>query len=158
VPIDRIEGEPLMRKLILLFVMSSLSLSAHAKVPPEQAARLETDLTPFGSERGASADGSIPAWTGGLSAPPEGIGYVPGEHLPDPFADEAPLLRVTGANVDTYDAYVTRGQKALLERHGTYFLDVYPTQRSCANPEFVYKAARRNAEVGELVAEGNGVG
>ena len=147
-----------MRKLILLFVMSSLSLSAHAKVPPEQAARLETDLTPFGSERGASADGSIPAWTGGLSAPPEGIGYVPGEHLPDPFADEAPLLRVTGANVDTYDAYVTRGQKALLERHGTYFLDVYPTQRSCANPEFVYKAARRNAEVGELVAEGNGVG
>jgi hypothetical protein len=44
-----------------------------------------------------------------------------------------------------------------LERHETYFLDVYPSRRSCAHPEHVYKAAVRNAEVGELVSEGNGV-
>ena len=48
-------------------------------------------------------------------------------------------------------------KKPLLERHDSYFLDVYPTRRSCAHPEYVYKAARNNALVGELVSDGNGV-
>ena len=37
--------------------------AAQAKVPPEQMARLDQDLTPLGSERGGNKDGSIPAWT-----------------------------------------------------------------------------------------------
>jgi hypothetical protein len=130
---------------------------AQAKVPPEQMARLDADLTPLGSERGGNQDGSIPAWRGGLTSPPEGIGYEKGKHLPDPFAADKPLFRVTGANAGGYDAFITRGQKALLERHNSYFMDIYPSRRSCAQPEFVYKAARNNALVGELVAEGNGV-
>jgi hypothetical protein len=44
-----------------------------------------------------------------------------------------------------------------MERHDSYFMNVYPSRRSCAHPEHVYKAARRNAAVGELVADGNGV-
>ena len=60
-------------------------------------------------------------------------------------------------NADRYDAYITRGQRALMERHDSYFMNVYPSRRSCAHPEHVYKAARRNAAVGELVADGNGV-
>ena len=95
--------------------------------------------------------------TGGLTTPPEGIGYEKGKHLPDPFASDKPLFRVTGGNAGDYDQFITRGQKALLERHDSYFLDVYPTRRSCAHPEFVYKAARNNALVGELVSDGNGV-
>jgi hypothetical protein len=146
-----------MRKLISLLFILSFTVTAQAKVPAEQAARLDQDLTPLGSERAGNADGSIPAWTGGLTSPPEGIGYVPGEHLPDPFADEKPLFRITKDNTTEYDAFITRGQKALIERHDTYFLDVYPSHRTCANPEFVYKAARKNALIGELVAEGNGV-
>jgi hypothetical protein len=130
---------------------------AQAKVPPEQMARLDADLTPLGSERGGNQDGSIPAWRGGLTSPPEGIGYEKGKHLPDPFAADKPLFRLTGANAGDYDAFITRGQKALLERHDSYFMDIYPSRRSCAQPEFVYKAARNNALVGELVAEGNGV-
>jgi len=130
---------------------------AQAKVPPEQMARLDADLTPLGSERGGNKDGSIPAWTGGITSPPQGIGYEKGKHLPDPFAADKPLFRVTGANAGEYDRFITRGQKALLERHDSYFMDIYPSRRSCAQPEFVYKAARNNALVGELVAEGNGV-
>jgi hypothetical protein len=130
---------------------------AQAKVPPEQMARLDADLTPLGSERGGNQDGSIPAWRGGLTSPQECIGYEKGKHLPDPFAADKPLFRVTGANAGGYDAFITRGQKALLERHNSYFMDIYPSRRSCAQPEFVYKAARNNALVGELVAEGNGV-
>ena len=128
-----------------------------AKVPPEQVARLGDDLTPMGSEKGGNKDGSIPTWKGGITAPPEGIGYEKGKHLPDPFAADKPLFRVNAGNVAEYDDFVTRGQKALIERHSTYFLDVYPTRRSCALPSHVYKAARKNAEIGELVAEGNGV-
>lgn len=137
--------------------LGALIVTAQAKVPPEQMARLDQDLTPLGSERGANKDGSIPAWTGGLTSPPEGIGYEKGKHLPDPFAADKPLLRVTGANAGDYDQFITRGQKALLERHDSYFLDVYPTRRSCAHPDYVYKAARNNALVGELVSDGNGV-
>ena len=145
------------RKSFLTLSLSALMATAQAKVPPEQMARLDQDLTPLGSERGANKDGSIPAWTGGLTSPPEGIGYEKGKHLPDPFAADKPLFRVTGANANDYDQFITRGQRALLERHDSYFLDVYPTRRSCALPDFVYKAARNNALIGELVSDGNGV-
>ena len=112
------------------------------------------DLTPLGSERAGNADGTIPAWTGGLTSPPEGIGYEKGKHLPDPFADDKVLFTVSAENADQYDDYITRGQRALMERHNSYFLNVYPTRRSCAQPEYVYKAARRNAAVGELSQTG----
>ena len=131
--------------------------TALADVPEAQQARLDEDLTPLGSERAGNADGTIPAWTGGLTSPPEGIGYEKGKHLPDPFASDEKLFTVNGQNVAQYDAFVTRGQRAMMERHSSYFLDVYPTRRSCALPEHVYKAARRNAAVGKLVADGNGV-
>ncbi|MBL70786.1 MAG: outer membrane lipoprotein-sorting protein [Rhodobiaceae bacterium] len=145
------------KKLSVILNMMVVCGIAYAKVPPEQMARLDQDLTPLGSERGANRDGSIPEWKGGLTAPPEGIGYEKGKHLPAPFASDEPLFRVTGGNADDYDQFITRGQRALLERHDSYFLDVYPTRRSCAHPEFVYKAARNNALVGELVSDGNGV-
>ena len=147
----------LIRKFSFILAALLACSVAQAKVPPEQMARLDADLTPLGSERGGNQDGSIPAWRGGLTSPPEGIGYEKGKHLPDPFAADKPLFRVTGANAGDYDAFITRGQKALLERHDSYFMDIYPSRRSCAQPEFVYKAARNNALVGELVAEGNGV-
>ena len=52
--------------------MVSVFLSATAAmalVPEEQQARLDGDLTPLGSERAGNADGTIPAWTGGLTKP-----------------------------------------------------------------------------------------
>lgn len=35
--------------------------AAHAAVTPEEAARLKTELTPFGAEKAGNKDGSIPA-------------------------------------------------------------------------------------------------
>ena len=138
-------------------LFGALLAPAHAKVPPEQAARLGADLTPLGSERAGNADGSIPAWTGGITSPPEGIGYEKGKHLPDPFAADKPLVRIDASNMEAHDAFLTRGQKALMAQYGSYFMDVYPSRRSCAQPEHVYEAAKRNADIGELVADGNGV-
>ena len=100
---------------VLFFAGPALAL-----VPEEQQARLDADLTPLGSERAGNADGTIPAWTGGLTSPPEGIGYEKGKHLPDPFADDKVLFTVNAGNADQYDAYITRGQRALMERHETY--------------------------------------
>ena len=143
--------------LVAMVLVSFSAGSTLALVPEGQQARLDGDLTPLGSERAGNADGTIPAWTGGLTSPPEGIGYEKGKHLPDPFSDDKVLFTVNAKNADQYDDYITRGQRALMERHKSYFLNVYPSRRSCAHPEHVYKAARRNAAVGELVADGNGV-
>ena len=47
-----------------------LSMSALAKVSADEAARLGKELTPIGAERAANKDGTIPAWTGGLTQSP----------------------------------------------------------------------------------------
>ena len=143
--------------MLVLAALITAPIQTFAKVPPEQQARLDADLTPLGSERAGNKAGTIPKWTGGLTAPPEGIGYQRGQHLPDPFAADQPLLRVDASNADQYDAALTRGQRALMAQYPTYFMDIYPTRRSCALPDFVYKAARKNAAIGTLVADGNGV-
>ena len=51
---------------VMLFAFGA----AHAAVSEQQASRLGKDLTPLGGETAGNADGSIPAWTGGLSKPP----------------------------------------------------------------------------------------
>ena len=37
-----------------------------AKVSPAEAERLNNELTPVGAERAGNAEGTIPAWNGGL--------------------------------------------------------------------------------------------
>ena len=39
----------------------------------------------------------------------------------------------------------------------SYKLNVYKSNRSCVYPDFVYKAAKRNATVGKVVDGGNGI-
>jgi len=60
--------------------------TAHAAVTPQEAAQLNTTLTPFGGERAASPDGKIPAWTGGYTTPD--ANYKSGGKRSDPFANE----------------------------------------------------------------------
>ena len=43
---------------------------AGARVSEDDAARLGSTLTPIGAERSGNADGTIPAWDGGLRVPP----------------------------------------------------------------------------------------
>ena len=69
---------------------------AIAAVGADQAARLGKDLTPMGAEKAGNAAGTIPAWDGGLTTPP--AGYKVGDHHPDPFAAEKPVLSITPAN------------------------------------------------------------
>src|SRR5207253_2179481 len=83
-----------------------------AAVSPEEAARLGAELTPLGGEKAGNADGSIPAWTGGLESAAEAgfPNYHPGDHYPDPYANDKPLLTINSANLTQYASKLTEGQ------------------------------------------------
>lgn len=132
--------------------------AAFAAVSAEEAKRLESDLTPTGAERAGNTAGTIPAWDGGLKAPPASAGFTPGGHHLDPYSSEQPLFTISAANMAQYDANLTEGHKALLSAYpDTYFMKVYPTHRSCALPAHVYAEIKRNALTGELIHDGEGI-
>ncbi|RFF30306.1 DUF1329 domain-containing protein [Wenzhouxiangella sediminis] len=124
----------------------------------ENIARLGNDLTPMGSIRAGNAEGTIPAWDGGLTREDWPEGYQVGDRHPDPFADDEPLFTITGENYQEYADRLSAGQIALFERYpDTYFMKVYPTRRSASFPERIYEATIDNAATGRLVADGEGV-
>jgi len=142
----------------LVAALACLTTAAFAKVPESVAARLGNDLTPMGAERSGNADGSIPAWTGGLASPPAHVAYQAGMHHPDPFASDTRQYTITPANAAQHGARLTGAHKALLDIYSSsYFMPVYQARRTCTFPESVFAAARNNAVVGELAAGGNGV-
>ena len=144
---------PLLTGLALALFTAS---SSYAAVSEEQAARLGKDLTPMGAIQAGNADGSIPPWEGGITKPP--TAYKPGDHHPDPFADDQPLYSITAANSDQYKDKLTAGHLAMLEAYPDSFkMLVYPTRRSASFPQRIYDATLTNATQAELVADGNGV-
>jgi hypothetical protein len=144
------------RLLVLwLFALAMLPRAGRAGVSEQEAARLGAELTPMGAERAGNAEGSIPPWTGGITSPPGD--YTPGEHHPDPFAEDPVLYTVTAANLETHATQLCDGQQALLRAHPeSWRMVVRPTRRSASFPEFVYAAVRENATRARLVLEGKG--
>lgn len=130
-----------MLAVVLLLAISSPF--AGAAVSAEEAARLQSDLTPLGAEKAGNKEGTIPAWNGGYTK--VWPGYKSGQPRPDPFADEKPLLQITAKNMEQYVDKLSEGVKALLQRFPTYRLDVYPTHRTAAAPQWVYDNTFKNA-------------
>lgn len=114
-----------------------------AAVGADEAARLKGPLTPVGAERAGNKEGTIPAWTGGYTKVDPG--YKPGGPRPDPFAGEKPLYSVTAANMSRYNGILSEGMKALLTKYPKFRLDVYPTHRTAAFPDWVVANTARNA-------------
>ncbi|SEB15959.1 DUF1329 domain-containing protein [Variovorax sp. YR216] len=120
------------------------AFSAHAAVTANEAATLKTSLTPLGGEKAGNKDGSIPAWSGGQTTPI--AGDKPGGRRGDPFKAEKPLYTVTAANMAQHADKLTDGVKALLLKYPDSFrLDVYPTHRTVAAPQWVYDNTFKNA-------------
>lgn len=135
------------RKTLLgtLFATSlAAALPALAQVSAADANKLKGELTPFGAEKAASKDGSIPAWSGGYTkAIP---GDKPGGRRGDPFKDEKPLYSITAKNMDQYADKLSDGVKALFKKYpDTYRIDVYKTHRTAAAPQWVYDNTLKNA-------------
>ncbi|MCZ6675273.1 MAG: DUF1329 domain-containing protein [Verrucomicrobia bacterium] len=149
--------KPVINTLTLLVGGLILStLSTFGKVSQNEANRLGNDLTPLGAEKAGNADGTIPAWEGGITQAP--AGYKVGMHHPDPFAGDRPLYTITARNMGQYANKLTEGHKALLNAYPDSFkLPVYPTRRSASNPQFVYDHTKRNATTGQLTSDGNGI-
>ncbi|WP_435608419.1 DUF1329 domain-containing protein [Pseudomonas knackmussii] len=142
----------------LLTALSASLLFAHgamAAVSADEAAKLKTTLTPLGGERAGSADGSIPAWTGGYTqADPA---YKDGGKRGDPYASEKPLFTITAQNMAQYADKLTPGIQAMLKKYpDSYRLEVFPTHRSAAAPQSVYDATFANATGGKLEDKGGG--
>ena len=145
-----------MRKTIAALALSLLTTHVMAAVSPEEAAKLGTTLTPVGAEKAGNADGSIPAWTGGI---PKNAGAVDSKgFLADPFASEKPLFVITAATVDKYKDKLSDGQVAMFKRYPeTYKIPVYPTHRTVNLPPEIYESIKRSALNVKPINDGNGL-
>jgi hypothetical protein len=115
---------------------------------------LGKDLTPIGAERAGNADGTIPAWEGGLMQPP--AGWTPQQGYVDPFPNDKPLFTINSTNVAQYEAKLTKGQAALLRKHPQNFrMVVYPTRRTVGYPKAVTDRVIANA--GKVSLQGFGL-
>jgi hypothetical protein len=131
---------PALRALLLAAAFPA----AQAAVTAEEAKALGTTLTPIGAEKAGNKEGTIPAYTGGLTTAP--AGFKPGDGIrPNPFSGEKPRFSVDAKNMAQHAAVLTEGAKALLQAHPTFRMDVYPTQRSVAFPKFVAENTAKNA-------------
>ena len=143
--------------LTTALTLSLVASAAMADVPANVANRLGQDLTPMGAEKAGSSAG-VGSWSGQRIDGSALLQGYDGGALPNPYASDKPLYTITAANAGDYDAQLTTGQKAMLATYpDTYKLNVYESRRSCTYPDFVYKAAKRNAEVGKVVDGGNGI-
>jgi hypothetical protein len=135
--------------------LSLLATSVMAAVSPEEAAQLGTTLTPLGAQKEGNANGSIPAWTGGLKA---NAAPVTNGFIGNPFESEKPLLVITPANAEQYKDKLTPGQMAMLKRYpDSYKIPVYTTHRSSSAPQQIYDTVKKNAVSTQLINDGNGV-
>lgn len=148
-----------MKRITLLssaLTLALASVGANAGVSPAEASKLGNELTPLGGVAAANADGSIPAWNGGITEAP--AGYKPGMHHPDPFTNDKVLYTVTNANKDQYADVLTPGIMKMFETYPeTYKMDVYQTRRTASYPQYVYDATKKNATDANLVEGGNGI-
>ncbi|KXI29051.1 DUF1329 domain-containing protein [Paraglaciecola hydrolytica] len=149
----------MLKKQLLLTSFIALSLSsgfAVAKVSEAEANKLGAELTPLGGIKAANADGSIPAWDGGITKVP--AGYKPGDFHPDPYPEDKVLFEITSENYKQYGEFLSDGQKKLFETYpSTFKMPVYPSRRSASSPQFVYDETKINALKAELIEGGNGV-
>jgi hypothetical protein len=137
------------RLCALLFALTSTV--CHPVEPPAA----ESGLTPVGAVQAGNSAGTIPPWTGGITAPP--ASYRPGLHETDPFPDDVPLFQITAANAQQYAQHLTPGQRALLARYpDTWRMNVYRSRRSASYPDYVYDAIANNAGSARVILEGRG--
>jgi hypothetical protein len=126
----------------------ALSGSAYASVSAQQAEQLRTTLTPLGAEKAGSKDGLIPAWTGGYTTPVPG--FVNGGKRPDPFAADKPLYSIAAKNMAQYADKLTEGTQALIKKYPDFRIEVYPSRRTSAAPQWVYDNTFKNATRAKL--------
>lgn len=153
-----------MNQILKASVLMLMAASAQAGVSAAEADRLGKDLTPIGAERGASADGLIPAWQGRdfytakqtqvtrpeLEALRKGNPANAFALLSGKLAEDKPRLTITRANMAQYAAQLTEGHKAMFRLYPSYKMNIYPTVRTGFFPDQIYAATKKNATSAQL--------
>ncbi|SDS87677.1 Protein of unknown function [Halopseudomonas sabulinigri] len=140
-------------KIAIGLLVGGLSATSLAAVSPDEASAIGDTLTPLGAIQAANADGSIPAYEGGLRTSPPG--FEPGTGFwKDPYAADKPLYRITAANLSEHEHLLSAGQIEVLKRNPDYYMDIYPSHRSAAYPQEVLDATVRNATTCNTLKDG----
>lgn len=130
------------RKALLASTMAVLLAGTVAASAADPAA-LGTTLTPLGGEKAGNKDGSIPAWTGGLTSV---AGPTVGDVPVDLFPGEKPTLTINAKTMAQHADKLSDGTRALMQKYPDSFrLDVYPTHRTANAPAYVNDNTRKNA-------------
>lgn len=117
------------------------------------AATPDSRLHCFGGERAGSASG-VAAFSGRWLERWPGLGD-PKAWSPGPYAEEKPLFTITAANLASYAARLSEGQKALFARYPQQFrMPVYTSHRDFGIAPAACAAAQRNAASARLEADG----
>lgn len=149
-----------MKKITLITAaLASLFIaaSATAAVSPQEAARLNKDLTPIGAERAGNKAGTIPAWDGGIKESEIPKNFIPGKHYINPFPEDKPLFTITSKNLDKYRDNLTAGQIALFEAYpDTFKMPIYKTRRTAKQPDRITYNTLSAATKAKLLDGGNG--
>src|SRR5262245_24212181 len=101
-----------MKRNLMLAAIAAAALggTAHAAISPDEAKALGSTLTAVGAEKAGNKDGTIPAYSGGLTTPP--AGYKAGDGVrPDPFAAEKPRLVIDAKTMAAHADKLTEGTK-----------------------------------------------
>lgn len=131
-----------------------LTRQALAQSASPDATLLTTTLTPTGAERAGNADGSIPAWTGGVTSSP-----LPADQpvVVPMFADEQSLCAVDSSNMAQYSGMLSEGTQVLMTKYG-FKVNVYQTHRTAAAPQYVYDNIAKNVTSSQLEPTGGRFG
>ena len=132
------------RQIAWSIALLGFATCSMAAVSPEEAAQIGKTLTAFGAIQAGNAEGTIPAYTGGLTKAPADFKPDSG-FWTDPFRDEKPLFRITAQNMAQYADKLSEGQKEALKKFPEYYFDIYPSHRTTAYPKDVLEATTRNA-------------
>jgi hypothetical protein len=128
------------------------TVPAAARLSDADAARLGADLTPVGAEKAGNKEGTIPAWTGGLTSAPSG--WTAAQGYVDPFPDDKARFTITGQNAAQYQANLSPGTLAMLQKYPGFRMPVYETRRTAAYPQAVYDAVKAQSTKVELAGFG----
>lgn len=111
--------------------------------PSEGSAVASGSFTPVGADKNANADGSIPAWSGGITKA-QWPADIAGGRMADPFPGDKPLFTITAANAQKYRDRLSKGHLALLSKYSDYTLPIYASRRSVSYPQAIYDATQAN--------------
>ncbi|MBV1930572.1 MAG: DUF1329 domain-containing protein [Porticoccaceae bacterium] len=129
---------------------SNTSISTKAKIDKAQK------LSFFGAEIAGNKEGSIPAWTGGITSPPPA--YKKGDWHPDPFVSDQVLFTIDHANIEQYKDKVSAGHQALMAKYpDSYRLRVYPSHRSVSYPSRIEAQTLKYQNQAKIVDDGAGI-